>query len=142
MNSFLPCSLFHCLQLVIPNLYHLLQALASPLLPSFSAENCQEKNRLKPRIPSTAFFMYIASILPPFPPVVYKLYQFCIFSKAIPSSVNSNAALHISPKPMNHIFSTSFITFSLLLQSLLFPFCLGHMLKTLPNLNKEQILFH
>lgn len=47
VNLFLLCSFFQCLKVVIPNLYHSLQALDSLLLPSsLSVDNCQKKKKL------------------------------------------------------------------------------------------------
>ena len=44
INFFFLCSLFHCRQVVIPNVYRSLQALDSLLLPSsLSGNNCQKK---------------------------------------------------------------------------------------------------
>lgn len=46
INLFLLCSVFYCLQVAIPNLYHSLQALDSLLLPSsFPVDNCQKKKK-------------------------------------------------------------------------------------------------
>ena len=57
INFFFLCSLFHCLQVVIPSVYHSLLALDSLLLPSsLSVNTCQKRisefSQEPPKLPS------------------------------------------------------------------------------------------
>lgn len=72
INLLLLCYLFYCLQVIIPNLYRSLQVLDSLRSPSFSADNYQKKKnrKLKLRTLSSAFFMWVVSILPTLPPAI------------------------------------------------------------------------
>ena len=86
INFVFLCSLFHCLQVVIPNVYHALQALDSLLLPSsLSVNNCQKKindfSQEPPKLPP--WFIFI-SILPTFLPGIDKLLWVLICQRYTP----------------------------------------------------------
>lgn len=135
VNLFLLCSFFQCLKVVIPNLYHSLQALDSLLLPSsLSVDNCQKKkkNWLQPRTLSIARFICNVSILPTFTPVI-KYCQCCFFSKAVSSFSKFKCRSPYVFQSYQSYFLFLFINLSRPLQSL-FPLLFGIYTQNAPKL--------
>lgn len=113
INVFLLFSLFHSLKVVIPNLYHSRQVLHSLLLSSsFSAGNCQKKKwkTLAKNSLNCSLHLYYSHL--PTPARHKLLSMLLVFPKLYLPSVNSNAALRVSSKATNCIFSFSVQFFS------------------------------